>query len=321
MTQLPSGNIVSDVIRRITSRLGPARPMRQDPVAAVDYDWRQCHHYGPNAMAKLKETTSKAAAAIAEKLTDLFHAKPDISVDSVSQLFAREAISGSDSAGAWILQFNRQKGKACGILTVSSATALKWVAQLLGDDNSKSGAARGLSELEETLLLDIAFAMGQSFTQSFGAAGGAAISTGTQFAKGSDLQIDPFADVCKMTLGIKTAAGDGTMDIVLLCDVLDPMLGADAQTSSTSPERAKAAILDAIKPSSVSIETVFGHSSISIKDMVELKAGDVIILDKTVGESIEVYLDGRALCLGQLAEYEGRYAIVTEQAFTTVATK
>jgi flagellar motor switch protein FliM len=315
MTQLPAGNLESDMIKLIASRLRPSRPGQDTSVNAVDYDWRQCHHYGPPAMAKLKEAATKVAGAIADKLKDTFHARPDVTVDSLEQCFARELVTDS----ARLLPLNRQKGKACGFLSIGPATALKWVSQLLGDDHSKQEASRSLSELEETLLLDLAISIGQSFSQGIGAAGGAPIAAGAQF--GQDTGLEAFADVCKMTLSVKTAAGASTMDIALLCEILDPMVGMDAKAASISPERVKAAILESIKPSPVTIETMFGHASMRIKDIAELKAGDVVVLDKTIGEPIEVFINGRPLCLGQLAAYEGRYAIVAEETFAMTATK
>jgi flagellar motor switch protein FliM len=225
MTQLPGGKLESDVIRRITSRLGQGRPGRDESVVAVDYDWRQCHHYGPAAVTQVNEVVTKAASAIADKLTDLFHARPEIAIASMEQCFAGEAIEAASAGGAWVMNFSRQKGKNCGTLSINPAAAIKWVAQLLGDDSSKHEEGKELSELEQTLLLDMAFAVGQSFAQAVGAAKGAAIVAETQLSKGANAQMDKLADACRITLSIKTAADSSTMDIVLLCDVLDPIVG------------------------------------------------------------------------------------------------
>jgi flagellar motor switch protein FliM len=317
MTQLPAGNLESDMIKLITSRLRPTRPGPDTSLVAVDYDWRQCHHYGPPAMAQLKEAVTKTAGVIADKLTGAFHVRPDITVDSLEQCFAREL--GTDSVR--LLPLNRAKGKACGFLSISSATAMKWASLLLGDDHAKQEETRSLSELEETLLLDLSLSIGQSFAQALGATGAAPIAAGTQFASGQNLQLEAFADVCKMTFGVKTAAGVSPMDIALLCEILDPLVGTSAKEASASPERVKSAILESIKPSAVTIDTMFGHAAMRIKDMVELKPGDVVVLDKTIGESVEVSINGRALCLGQLAAYEGRYAIVAHETFTMAATR
>jgi flagellar motor switch protein FliN len=102
---------------------------------------------------------------------------------------------------------------------------------------------------------------------------------------------------------------------------LDPVVGASAKAASASPEKVKAAMLASIKPCTVTIDTMFGHAAMRIKDIAELKAGDVVVLDKTIGEPVEVSINGRDLCLGQLAAYEGRYAIVAQETFAMTATK
>ncbi|HSV27660.1 MAG TPA: hypothetical protein VLH60_07180, partial [Sedimentisphaerales bacterium] len=146
MTQLASEKIESDVIRRITSRLGSAGRSCEESVAAVDYDWRQCHHYGPDRMEKLKEIFTAAAGAIAEKLADPLHVKPDITADSVDQLFAREVSEESDGSECHVLSFKEPKGRVCGFLRLGAETAARWVATLLGDDNSRKEASSQLSE-------------------------------------------------------------------------------------------------------------------------------------------------------------------------------
>ncbi len=321
MTPQAAENIASDVIRRITSRLGSAGPVRDESINAADYDWRQCHHYSPDSLAKLKELAQKAAVTMAEKLTELFHAKPDVAADSVEQIFACEAAEGEGAAGSWMLHFKPAKGKVCGFLRIGSETAAKWVALLLGDDNSKKDSSEPLSELEETLLMDIAGAIAQSFAKSASGAGCAAVAPAPQFEKGGDSQLDPMADVCKATFSVKTGEVVSKADIVLLCETLDAAVGMEVKAGTEAPEKTRGMMLEYIKPSAVPIETVMGGASIRIMDMVELKAGDVIILDKQVGEPIDVLINGKPLCRGQLAACEGRYAIVAEKTLRATAKK
>jgi flagellar motor switch protein FliN/FliY len=321
MTPLAAANIESDVIRQITSRFGSAGPSRDESIAAVDYDWRQCHHYSPDLLAKIKELAEKAAGALAEKLTNLFHAKPDIATDPPEQLFARELSEGEGAAPSWMLHFKSSKGKTCGYLGLGSETAMKWVALLLGDDNSKKEASAVLSELEETLLMDIATTIGQSFAKSVAAAGGAAIAPAAQSEKVSNHQLDAFADVCRVTFSVKAGEAASKMDIALLCEVLDPAVGMEIKAGAEAPEKTRSTMIEAMKSSTLAIDTLLGHASIRIKDMAELKAGDVIVLEKTVGEPIDVFINGKALCRGQLAAYEGRYAIVAEKINKMTAKK
>jgi flagellar motor switch protein FliN len=74
-----------------------------------------------------------------------------------------------------------------------------------------------------------------------------------------------------------------------------------------------------IKPSPVTIDTRLGQASVRIKDIAELKAGDVIVLGRSIDEPLEVFINGRQLCMGQLAAYEGQYAVVATGTFTQAA--
>jgi|GEM_PF-5027716 len=313
MTPLQDSRIESDVIRRIAGRLGSAAPRAEEAITAVDYDWRQCHHYSPDALSQLRGVFEATCQTIAEKLTDLFHAKPEVTVGSLEQLFAHEAVEEPDPTSSWTLRLSRQKGGPCGYLSLSSATAMKWVAQLLGDEGAKNDTSRELSELEETLLQDITGAIAQAFVAAIAAAGGSAMSAEVQLTRGGQSILDPLADVCKSTLSIKTAADTSTMDLVLLCDSMDAIVGMGAKEASATPEKVRGTILESIRPCSLTVDPILGCASVSIRDMVELKTGDVLVLDKLVGEPIEVFMSGRKLCLGQLAACEGRYAIIAEE--------
>lgn len=310
--------IETDVIQRITSRLGKSAGSREEAVNAVDYDWRQCHHYSPAALTAIKGVAEKAAAAISDKLTDLFHSKPEITVSSVEQLFARELTENQAQIPALMLHFKSAKGKTCGFVGFASETAVKWAATLLGDDNKKEPSA-SLSELEETLLLDMTSAIGQILAKSISAAGGAAITVSVQFEKSGAHQLDPFSDVCKIVFGVKTREAVSQMDLVLLCEILDSAVGMGTKTVTEATEKTKSIMLEYIKPSAVPVEAMIGNASVSIKDLAELKPGDVIVLEKMFNEPIDVIMNGKMLCSGQLAACDGRYAVVTRKILRNAA--
>jgi flagellar motor switch/type III secretory pathway protein FliN len=145
------------------------------------------------------------------------------------------------------------------------------------------------------------------------AAKAAAVSPETQLSRGVSAQLDPMADACRISMAVKTSTDASVLEFVLLCDVLDPVVGMDQSVAAASPERVKAIVMECIKPSPVVIDAMLGRGSISIKDIADLKAGDVIVLARSIDEPVEVFMNGKELCVGQLAEYEGRYAVVTSQ--------
>ncbi|MGU7783212.1 flagellar motor switch protein FliN [Burkholderia sp. PU8-34] len=65
-------------------------------------------------------------------------------------------------------------------------------------------------------------------------------------------------------------------------------------------------LLDNVK---VDIDVRLGRASMTVKDMLALQAGAVIELDRSVGESVEVLLNGKLIAQGEIVAVDGRFGV------------
>ncbi len=94
----------------------------------------------------------------------------------------------------------------------------------------------------------------------------------------------------------------------------DDFLGGDLlsgvpKTSSLSPDHD----LDIIKNVPVRVSAVLGRTRVQVRDLLKLKSGSVVELDRKVGEAIDIHVNDRLVARGEVIINENRLAIsITE---------
>lgn len=94
----------------------------------------------------------------------------------------------------------------------------------------------------------------------------------------------------------------------------DDFLGSDLlsgvpKTSGLSPGHD----LDIIKNVPVRVSAVLGKTRVQVRDLLKLKSGSVVELDRKVGEAIDIHVNDRLVARGEVVINENRLAIsITE---------
>lgn len=314
----------SDKIRQLLAAVGAesVEEAKQN-VEAFEYDWRQPHYFGRLQLNQLKyfaENTSKAASA---KFSHFYQCDFLVTTDSISQHFANEFLTQNPETENpdCYLAFGPAQASAdvrpWGLVGIPRQTALAWTTQSLGDNGSDQDSARSLSQLEMSLLLDIASlfveALSDSYdNQSFNVSGH--IVSG-QFP----LDTESTKELCKITFDTKKADTENADKafVVMLCDKLEPVAKMINRSGATlSPEDTSKAIIAHLKQMPVSVTARLGSATITFSEMMSLCANDILILDTHAGHPINLLVDELELLKGQPAKSAGKYAVaITENSF------
>jgi flagellar motor switch protein FliN/FliY len=84
--------------------------------------------------------------------------------------------------------------------------------------------------------------------------------------------------------------------------------GGSRVTSSGGQERT-ADDLEAVFDIPVSVTAVLGRKRMEVSKLLELDAGDVIELDRTVGEAIDIYINDRLVARGEVVLVEEKLGV------------
>jgi flagellar motor switch protein FliM len=313
------------------------------------YDWRRPHYFSQSQLNELKCFTENVSAAAAAKFTRLYRSDYDVTTESVSEHFAGEFLRHTSNGehpdyyllfGPGRLHQESHVGRRAaatalspqakanasaelppwGCVGIPHQTALAWATQSLGDAKPDEPSARSLSQLEISLLLDIASLFVEALCESydgydFHAIGG--IVTGRL-----PLDLETTKELCKVTFNAKQAGSQAPAQAHLLmpCDKLLPVAKTTAKTTENlSPEDVSKAIIGRLHRMRVSLTTQLGSGTLTFAELMNLSVNDILMLDAPVSEPVKLFVEGLQLFGGRLAKSAGNYAVVIAEPAATAA--
>ena len=67
--------------------------------------------------------------------------------------------------------------------------------------------------------------------------------------------------------------------------------------------------LEAVFEVPVNISAVLGRTHMDVSDLLKLKAGNVVELDRKIGEAIDIYVNNRLVARGEVVMVEDRLGV------------
>jgi flagellar motor switch protein FliM len=199
------------------------------------------------------------------------------------------------------------------LISIPAKTALIWATQLLGGSDSEvEGSDRDLTHLEESLVCDLLAALIKAFTKD---------SLDFRPEKNVitrlfQLELDGSEEMCKITFDIKKADRDKADEvyILILSHKLLPVVGKAVKTvTDFSTEDISKAILARMQQMPVFITAQLASLVLTLREIMILEVGDILLLDKKVNEPVELVINGRTALLGRPAKSAGKFAVVVTE--------
>lgn len=186
------------------------------------------------------------------------------------------------------------------IIDVATDMAYTMIERILGGSGVQQGKKehRSLTEIELTLLKNILVKFINLLKEPWGniieiKPKLERIETNSQFAQ----IVSPSESIALITLNLKIGETEGMVNICIPHVVIEPILASLSSRLwfSTSGKKEiseveKKALEKNISKSKVTINTVIGRSVITIGELLTLRPGDVVLLDKLVEEPFELYI-------------------------------
>jgi len=99
--------------------------------------------------------------------------------------------------------------------------------------------------------------------------------------------------------------------LVLLSGRLDPAIRPDENQAEAapSPEEERRRVLRRLADVPVRVQANLGTASLPLADLAALEPGDVIVLDRVLGESIDLAVQGRTIVRAKPVQTDGYYGV------------
>ena len=88
-----------------------------------------------------------------------------------------------------------------------------------------------------------------------------------------------------------------------------PEVSTKAKEISSGDEARTAADLDAVFDVQVRIAAVLGRTNMEVSELLKLDEGDVVELDRKVGEAIDIFVNNRLVARGEVVLVEDRLGV------------
>ncbi|MBL7187291.1 MAG: FliM/FliN family flagellar motor switch protein [Phycisphaerae bacterium] len=304
-------------MQQLLAAVGSTPQENAAQVETTEYNWYDPHYFSTHQLAKLDQFAQTAARAMARRFSDFCRSRFDVTITSITQHFASELsdkISGAQQKD-YFVPFGIDPERPCGFVGMPERTASAWARQLLGDCESEEDSGRALSGLEESLLLDLTSALVEVFCDSDAICN---FCLTTSVVRGRwPLELRGIEEVCRMSLDVKKADSQDSSAAYFLipCRELDAVAGRTTRAGGEySASEISKAILDHLYETTVTITAQLASTTLTFGQIMNLQVNDMLLLDKTVDEPIELIVDHRTVYSGRPAKSAGRYAVAISGA-------
>lgn len=187
------------------------------------------------------------------------------------------------------------------LLEIHSGLGLYILERLLGGFGSMTATVdRALTEIERTILHSVAERMLDALASAWSAMVDLrprieGTETDPQFVQ----IVQPTETIVAVLFEVKIGEETGTMNLCMPCVVLEPIaskLSAQQWLTSTrkpATEQTIAALQARLAQTTAEASVVLGEARLSMRELVHLKPGDVIVLDRNTNDPLVMRIAGR----------------------------
>lgn len=305
--------VILERLRAQARRHGGGAPAPA-PVEAEDYDWGRPHHFAPAERRRLETFAQAAAERIARAVEELVRVDMPLTAAAPAECYA--AATRTDDAKAFHVPLRDAEGNPAGLLRLPVAMGLRCVAKLLGTDGQADRQPADLSALETALLLDLAAVMTRALSAASIRAGGPAFQHVEQVLPPEQaLPGSPDLPLAAITLRAEGDADSGQIVFFVRSELLRTLVGPPGpKQAAVSPDQIREHLGQHLRQATVTVTASLGAGMVSVRDLMTLEPGDVLVLETQSDEPIAVAVEGQTAWRGRPTTFEGRYAVQVDEA-------
>lgn len=307
---MTDANAADEAIFRLLSA-ARRRPAAVPDEQAAEYDWASPSGLTPQQRRALEAFVAGAAQEMAAALAQRLHLPVELTAGPIAQRYAAQLAGVAADQERYYISLSSGSG-CCGYVGVQGSAARQWVAAVLGDATG-GGENRSLSALETALLVDVIAAAVEAFSQAMRKAGAAPLQCGRQLA-GAPPRLDAGEqDACSVlpltAMGAEAAEPQTLMVLSMTNDVLLAAMGGGSARSQRTAQQTRGDMQAYVEQVEVGGEVWLAASQLTMRDVMALGEGDVLLLEAGLADPVELTCGGRTVAWGYAAQNQGCYAI------------
>lgn len=273
---------------------------------AVPFDFRLPNRISKNQLRTIRNIHENFAESLSSFLLSKLQAIVNINVISVDQIYYSEYVL-SVSNPACLFTFEIKNTDIKGILELSPELALALVDRLLGGNGTGIKQSKIITPIEQKVLFVVVEKIMQDLCKSWQIIGDYEFVI-ERFEPDIDFAQITSQSESVLLISFELFIGEQSflMNLCFATFAFDTILSkmSNQKLSSIRPVKyngttAKTIITKHLQKTLLDVTVEFGSSTISIDELMNLEKGDVIKLNKRVGEDLKVKINNKLLFFGQ----------------------
>ncbi len=215
-----------------------------------------------------------------------------------------------------VFKFTATPLEGAGILHIDLALAFAVVDKLLGGSGKPIDATRELTSIEQRLLTRFVEHIVKSMGNAWGDHAKLSFAIGDYISTPEFLPTLGLNDsAIRVSVAMKLAGLNGSITIGYPYLMFEPIIKAFTTSQPGKRIAADRARMEAfLKQVSLPVSVRLTPSMVSLKHLLSLEPGDVLLLDNRVSDEVEVAVAGTRLYMGRPGSVDGRIAVKITRA-------
>jgi flagellar motor switch protein FliM len=262
------------------------------------YDFRRPDRVSKDQMRTLQNLHESYARQLSTTLTNFLRTFVEIELVSVDQLtYAEFIMSISNPSCIYVFKMEPLDGSA--ILEINPTLVFFIIDRLFGGQGRPSEQNRELTLIEQSVLHRIVERGLSDLKEVWEHIGVFSPKVEGYETNPQFVQIAPPGEtVILVSLEVRMQNASGLMSIcfpyLLLESVITNLSGESWMSSQSTSTMETRTVLEAeIQDLPLTVSTTIGNTNITIRDLLQLQRGDVLVLDKAFDSDLNVQIDGK----------------------------
>jgi flagellar motor switch protein FliM len=306
----------------IDALLGSASDLQRDAAGAaqlpsksyITYNFRRPDRISKEQIRSLHFMHDRFARNVAQSLSAYLRTVSDISILSVEQFaYSEFLMSLPDPTAFYAVSLNPYDSLAA--LELSPSVAFTMIDRMLGGNGQSAALTRALTEIEQNVVDAVVRLMLESLTELWKPIGGIEFRMQGRETRPQMLQVcAPNEIIILLVFDIRVAESRGMLNIALpasMIEVVGKNFSQGSRTRKEPSDRDRVHLAENIGRIPAYVAAVL-DSTIRGEDLLALEPGDVVMIDRSVRDPLDVQVGGSSKFGARLTRTDGRAMLVVE---------
>ncbi len=286
------------------------------------YDFKRPNRVSKEQLRAFRGVHDKMARSLASQISSIMRSIVEIQLHSVDQMTYGEFLMSLPNPTSFNV-FSMKPLEGSGVIEINPSIAFPMLDRLLGGKGEPFDASREFSDIELSLFETILRVMMATLKEAWGPVMEVYPAIESKESSPNVVQIVAQNEIVVMVvMEIIIGHSSGMMNICYPVISLEPILpklaSRDLMLNETNSKKSRNKELQVLLGGAkVNIEANLGESELSLRDILELEAGDIIRLNTPADDTVILSIDGKDRFKGEIGLRRFRKSVKVTEVIET----